>query len=119
MIRLLRLSVALRQQLRHADVLAARKREKLLAEGGLMQKIDRPGIDLHQHILGHQLIQVVSLHRKTPGEIAGGKDLAQIIRIKKIGLILQKSQQFRFTHRIPPLRLSGAYDAGNPPGVGA
>lgn len=88
-----------------------------------MQKIDRPGIDLHQHILGHQLIQVVaggvSLHRKTPGEIAGGKDLAQIIRIKKIGLILQKSQQFRFTHRIPPLRLSGAYDAGNPPGVGA
>ena len=105
MIRLFRLPVALREQLRHTGVLAAGKGEKLLAEGGLMQEIDRAGINLHQHILGHQLIQIVaggvSLHRKTPGQVAGGEDLAQVIRIKKIGLILQKSQQFRFTHRIP------------------
>ena len=105
MIRLFRLPVALREQLRHAGVLAAGKGEKLLAESGLMQEIDRTGINLHQHILGHQLIQIVaggvSLHRKTPGQVAGGEDLAQVIRIKKIGLILQKSQQFRFTHDIP------------------
>jgi hypothetical protein len=76
-----------------------------------MQEIDRTGIDLHQHILGHQLIQIVaggvSLHRKTPGQVAGGEDLAQVIRIKKIGLILQKSQQFRFTHRIPLFTFRG------------
>lgn len=52
-----------------------------------MQEIDRTGIDLHQHILGHQLIQIVaggvSLHGKTPGKVAGGEDLAQVIRIKK------------------------------------
>ena len=96
MIRLFRLPIALREQLRHAGVLAAGKGEKLLAEGGLMQEIDRAGINLHQHILGHQLIQIVaggiSLHGKTPGQVAGGEDLAQVIRIKKIGLILQKSQ---------------------------
>lgn len=70
-----------------------------------MQEIDWSSIDLQQHILGHQLIQIVaggiSLHRKTPGQVASGEDLAQVIRIKKIGLILQKSQQFRFTHDIP------------------
>ena len=105
MIRLLRLPVALCEQLRHAGVLAAGKREELLAEGGLMQEIDWSSIDLHQHILGHQLIEIVaggiSLHRETLSQVASGEDLAQVIRIKKIGLILQKSQQFRFTHRIP------------------
>jgi len=32
---------------------------------------------------------------------------------------LQKSQQFRFTHRIPLFAITKGYDAGNPPTVGA
>ncbi len=81
-----------------------------------MQKIDRPGVDFHQHVLSDQLIEImaggISLHRETPGQPAGGKDLAQVIRIEKIGLILQKSQQFRFTHRIPLFAITKGYDAG-------
>lgn len=75
-----------------------------------MQKIDRPGVDFHQHVLSDQLIEImaggISLHRETPGQPAGGKDLAQVIRIEKIGLILQKSQQFRLRIASPssPLR---------------
>jgi hypothetical protein len=92
-----------------------RERGRTAGRRLFMQKIDRPGVDLHQHVLGDQLIEImaggISLHRETPGQPAGGEDLAQVIRIEKIGLILQKSQQFRFTHRIPLFAITKGYDA--------
>ncbi len=75
-----------------------------------MQKIDRPGVDFHQHVLSDQLIEImaggISLHRETPGQPAGGKDFAQVIRIEKIGLILQKanSSVLRIASPSSPLR---------------
>lgn len=87
-----------------------------------MQKIDRPGVDFHQHVLSDQLIEImaggISLHRETPGQPAGGKDFAQVIRIEKIGLILQKANSSVL--RIASLfAITKGYDAGNPPTVGA
>ena len=123
MVRLFRLAVTLREQLRHAGVLAAGKGEELLAEGFFMQKIDRPGVDLHQHVLGDQLIEImaggISLHRESLSQPAGGEHFAQVIRIEKIGLILQKSQQFRFTHYIPLVAITKRYDAAKERLIGA
>ncbi|SSL81106.1 Uncharacterised protein [Klebsiella pneumoniae] len=70
-----------------------------------MQKIDRPGVDFHQHVLSDQLIEImaggISLHRETPGQPAGGKDLAQVIRIEKI---FAKKPTVPFYASHPPLR---------------
>jgi hypothetical protein len=51
-----------------------RERGRTAGRRLFMQKIDRPGVDLHQHVLGDQLIEImaggISLHRETPGQLA-------------------------------------------------
>ncbi|VEB50894.1 Uncharacterised protein [Salmonella enterica subsp. enterica] len=52
-----------------------------------MQEIDGTGIDFAEHALRHQLVQImaggIALHIKTLRQIARGKHLTDIFRIKK------------------------------------
>jgi hypothetical protein len=52
-----------------------------------MQKIDRPGVDFHQHVLGDQLIEImaggISLHRETPGSQLAVKTSLRLSGSKK------------------------------------
>ncbi len=84
------------KQLGNALILVGGQGKELLAESFFMQKVDGPGVDLHQHTLGNQLVEIVaggiSLQRKTLRQIAGGKHLAQLFRIEKVSLIGQKRQ---------------------------
>ncbi|RXY50343.1 hypothetical protein DD582_33050, partial [Klebsiella pneumoniae] len=84
----------------------------LVAQDVLVKINTRPVYFLHKKAFCQQFYPLsrreyarmagaMSLQRETPGQPAGGKDLAQGIRNEKIGLILQKSKQFRVTHRIP------------------
>ncbi len=111
MVRLLRLAGSLSAS-NSAMLLAYSLREsgsELLGKRLFMQKIDRPGVDFHQHVLSDQLIEImaggISLHRETPGQPAGGEPRSGYPD-RKIGLILQKSQQFQSTHRIPLFAIS-------------
>ncbi len=69
-----------------------------------MQEIDGTGIDFAEHALRHQLVQImaggITLHIKTLRQIARGKHLTDIFRIKKIRLVHQESKQGIFAHRI-------------------
>lgn len=69
----------------------------------LMQEIDGTGIDFAEHALRHQLVQImaggIALHIKTLRQIARGKHLTDIFRIKN-PFGSSGSKQGIFAHRI-------------------